>query len=373
MNQGRRFFAMRSTKRSCRSTLAFASAFLITACQGGSVNPVNAVPPQSYAIQPTQVSVDSIDRRGKCRLGKIHIYNGPSASGGVVQVTADGKGNIWYGEIGSNQIVKFSRQHRFTSYPIPTANAKPEGIAVSRRRVWFTEWNLPNVGRFARGRFKEYNVPALSGGQSQAVDIIAGPDKRMWFTTDLHGIGAITSRGQSTLYSIQNNGEQPSTLALGPDKNIWFTEFAGPNIGKITRNGAVTEYNVGGGQNNYGITAGPDGRIWFTDWNNFRIGTMKTDGSDLKYYPVPSGNPAEITLRKKDGKLYFTAIKFNGPAITGSFIGQITTKGVVRECAIKVPTATAFAAFGIVENPVGHAMFFVDNSSVSRLGELDVR
>lgn len=366
---------MRSTKRSCRSTLAFASVFLVTACQGGSVNPINAVPQQSYAIQPTQASLDSLDRRGKCRLGKINIYNGPSSSGGVVQVTADRKGNIWYGEIGSNTIVKVNRRHRFTSYPIPSANAKPEGVAFdSRRHLWFTQWNLPDVGRFARGRFTAYDITALSGAASNSISIVAGADKRMWFATDFHGIGAINLHGASTLYSIQNNSEQPSTLALGPDRNIWFTETAGSNIGKITRSGAVTEYNVGGGGNNYGITAGPDGRIWFTDWNNHRIGTVKTNGSDIKYYAVPSGDPVEITLRKKDGKLYFTAIQFNSSnAITGSYVGQITTRGVVRECAVKVPTPTKFAAFGIVENPVDHSMWFVDNSVMSRIGRLTVR
>jgi virginiamycin B lyase len=365
---------MRPTKRSCRSTLALASAFLITACQGGSGNPVTAVPPQSTALHTAPVSIDGIDRRKKCGIGKIHIYNGPSSSGGVVQVTADRKGNIWYGEIGSNQIVKFSRMHRFTSYPIPTANAKPEGIAISHGRISFTEWNLPSVGRLAKGRLKEYNIPALGGAASNSVGMAAGPDKRLWFTTDFHGIGAINSRGKSTLYSIQNNGEQPSTIALGPDKNLWFTEFAGPNIGKITRNGAVTEYNVGGGNNNYGVTAGPDGRIWFTDWNNFRIGTMKTDGSDIKYYSLRGVSPVEIATRKKDGKLYFTAVVQNqSHTIIQSYIGQITTKGAMRMCAVKVPTSTMFIPFGIVENPVGHAMYFVDNSTMSRLGELDVR
>src|SRR5579862_652966 len=154
---------MRPTKRSCRSTLALASTFLITACQGGSGNPVNAVPPQLYAMRAAPASVDGVDRGKKCGIGKIHIYNGPSTAGGVVQVTADSKGSIWYGEIGSNQIVKFNRLHRFTTYRIPAANAKPEGVAVSRLRTWFTEWNLPNIGRTAKGKFKHYTIRALGG------------------------------------------------------------------------------------------------------------------------------------------------------------------------------------------------------------------
>lgn len=356
---------MRSTKRSCRNTLALASAFLITACQGGSGTPVNTVPPQSTAIRIAPASIASIDGRNKCRFGKIHVFNGPGGTGGAIQIVADRSGNLWYGSIGINSIVKYESGHGGTAYPIPAANAKPEGIAFdSHRHLWFTEWNLPDIARFKRGKFKRYVVAALHGSQSQATDMIRGPDERIWFTTDNYGIGAHSLRGKTTMYSIQNNAEQPEKLAIGPDKNLWFNEFAGSYVGKITTRGVVTEYNVGGGGNNYGIAAGSDGRIWFTDSGNHRIGAMKTDGSGLVYYPVGTGSPAEIALRSQDGKLYFT--EWEG------YIGQISTTGVVRLCAIKA--SPTFVAFGITENPVDHSMWFVDNSDLkNRIGELVVR
>lgn len=80
-------------------------------------------------------------------------------------------------------------------------------------------------------------------------------------------------------------------------------------------------------------------------------------------YSVGNGSPAEIALRSQDGNLYFT--EWEG------YIGQITTKGVVHLCAIKAPKT--FVAFGITEDARDHSMWFVDNSGISRIGELSVR
>jgi streptogramin lyase len=346
-----------------RSALALAAAASVVACHGGPGTPL---PPQSAASLTAPLAIASVDGRNKCQFGKIHVYNGPAGAGGIVQIASDRSGNLWYGAIGINAIVKYVRRHGFTSYAIPAANAKPEGITLdSQGHVWFSEWNLPNIGRLAHGHFNQYDITTLNGAASQSVDTIVGPDKRIWFATDHAGIGARSTHGATALYSLPNNDEQPSKLTVGPDKNVWFTEFAGPNVGKITRSGAVTEYNVGGGRNNFGIAAGPDRRIWFTDSANHRIGAIKTNGSGLTYYSVGTGSPAEIAARPQDGKLYFT--EWEG------YIGQISTKGVVRLCAIPSGAST-FVAFGIIENAVDHSMWFVDNSpNVDRIGELSLR
>ena len=354
---------MHSTGPTFRKALAATTALLITACQSSSLNSIT--PPSTAAVVAPSNAIASIDGSGKCRFGKVHVFNGPSGSGGALQIVSDRAGNLWYGSIGINAIVKYVRRHGPAAYSISAPNAKPEGIALDPHgHVWFTEWNLPDIGRLAHGRVKQYNVSALNGSASNAIDMILGPDKRLWFTTDYNGIGAKSLHGGAVLYSLANNAEQPSKLAIGPDGNVWFTEFAGPNVGKITRSGAVTEYNVSGGQNSFGITAGPDGRIWFTDPQNHRIGAIDTDGTGLTYYSVGAGSPAEITGRKHDRNLYFT--EWNG------YVGQITTKGVVRLCAIPAASPT-FVAFGITEDPVDHDMWFVDNSGVDRIGELAVR
>lgn len=354
---------MYSTRRTVCGALAAATTFLLTACQSGSMS---SVPAQSAASIASRPAVASIDGRGKCSFGRIKVYNGPSGAGGSLQITSDSSGNVWYGADGLNAMVKFVRRHGPVAYPIPESNAKPEGVAEDpHRHVWFTEFNLPDIGRLTRrGRFSQFSLSPLGSSASEAVDLILGPDNRMWFTTDQFGIGAHALHGATTLYSIANNSEQPTKLAIGPDHNLWFTEFGGPNVGKMTKSGAVTEYNVGGGGNNYGISAGSDGRIWFTDSGNHRIGAVHTNGSGLTYYSVGAGSPSEIALRREDGMLYFT--EWQG------FIGQISPKGVVRLCAIPASSPT-FVAFGITENKVDHSMWFTDNSGTGRLGELAIK
>lgn len=349
----------------CKRLIALfgAATLLLTGCSGGTPSAI----PNGNTLMQSRSAPLSIDAAGKCRFGKIHVYNGPSGGGGAVQVISDQRGNIWYGSIGVNAIVKYVRKKGGIAYTIPSANAKPEGIAEDPHgRMWFTEWNLSQIGSVSsRGSVAEYPIAQFNGAQSRAVDMVLGPDKRLWFTTDAMGIGARSKNGSVVLYSIANNAEQPTKLTVGPDRNLWFTEYNGPNVGRITRSGHVTEFNVNGGANNFGIAAGPDGRIWFTDSANHRIGAMKTNGTGLIYYSVGTGSPAEIALRREDGKLYFT--EWEG------YIGQITRTGSVRLCAI--PANPKFVAFGITENRVDHSMWFVDNSTsgLDRLGELVVK
>lgn len=170
-----------------------------------------------------------LDRR--LRLARqLRIWNdprlqGPSGHGGALQIVSDRKGNLWYGELGTNAIVKFvRRRHAPIAYPIPATNAKPEGIAIDpRRHIWFTEWNYcPGIARLGHRKFTQYKIAALKGARSQAVDMILGSDKRIWFTTGNHGIGAHGLTGAAKLYAVNNNAESPTKLAVSPDKDVCF-------------------------------------------------------------------------------------------------------------------------------------------------------
>jgi streptogramin lyase len=333
-------------------------------CNGGAPNAVpNA---NQFSMQHPAASI-TYDGPTSCQFGKIHVYNGPIASGGnggELQIVSDRKGNLWYGDIKANAIVEFVRRNHAHShlFSIPSTNAKPEGITIdSHGHFWFTEFNLPQLGRVSpTGGMTQYTIPGLTSA-SESIDDIIGPDKRVWFTTDFNGIGARDASGNTVLYNIANNSEQPTKLANGPDGNLWFTEYAGANIGKITPSGMVKEYNVGGGANNFGIVGGPHNTIWWTDSANRRVGMMKTNGTNIKYFSVGTGSPAEIAYRPQDGKFYFTMWE--------GMIGQVTPTGKVHVCTI--PATPTFVAFGIVENPVDKSMWFVDNSgSVDRIGEL---
>jgi streptogramin lyase len=305
------------------------------------------------------IALSQINPDAKCQLGRITVFQGPTGGTGGVNITS-GLGDLWYGDHGLNSIVKMTTKGASTSYTIPTSSALPEGIALGpNKHVWFTEWNQDKIGDVSKnGAFQEITIKPPVQSPSQSVVMIQGPDKRIWFGTDVNGIGAHTVGGKTVFYDTQINSEQITGLTVGPDGNIWYTTSSGPHIGKMTTSGVPTNYNVGA-SGGFGLSAGPDGRVWFADPGSSRIGAINPDGSGLIYYNAGlTGQPYNV-VKAPDGNLYFATA-------TAEEIGRITTAGAIAECPINAPNA--FVALGITIGPDGN-VWSVDNthSQVAKL------
>jgi len=324
---------------------------MLAACQSGG-----ATLPQAATSTAAQSAVPLA-----CAFGKITVFNGPSGGTGGVNIAAGLSGALWYGDIGLNDIVRLSTNGLTKVKTIPSSNATPEGIALGpNKAMWFTEWTQPDIGSItAKLRIKLLAVKGFGSQASHSVGMVQGPDKRIWFTTGSWGLAAHKAKkSATTLYTTGVDGEDPSGIGVGPDKNLWFVTFTGPDIGKMTTSGKATTYNVGA-YGGFGITAGPDGRMWFPDPGNSRIGAINTDGSGLTYYNKNLiGQPFNI-VAASDGNLYFTT------GTTGA-IGQITTKGVIKEC--KVNSQQTLVSLGITIGPDKN-VWVLDNqhSQVARL------
>jgi virginiamycin B lyase len=337
-----------SKTKPARALALLLGTSVLAACQSGAGLPQAATPTSGQAI--TQTS---------CAFGKITVFNGPSGGTGGVNI-ASGLGSLWYGDIGLNDMVRLSTKGLTKVKTIPASNADPEGVALGpNNAMWFTEWTQPDIGSITtKLRIRLWAVKGLGGQQSGAVAMVQGPDKRIWFTTASHGLGAKKVSKGTTLYTTGIDGEDPSGIGVGPDKNLWFVTFSGPDIGKMTTSGKVTTYNVGA-YGGFGIIAGPDGHVWFADPGNSRIGTVKTDGSGLTYYNKNLiGQPFNL-VAASDGNMYFTT----GP--TGT-VGQITTKGVIHEC--KMNAGQTVVGLGITIGPDKN-VWILDNqhSQIARL------
>lgn len=325
---------------------------MLAACQGGG-----ATPSAPQAVSPTagQTVVQT-----SCKFGKITVFNGPSGGTGGVNIAAGLSGDLWYGDIGLNDIVRVSTKGLTKVHKIPTSGADPEGITLGpNKQMWFTEWSQPDIGSItANFRIRLYAVKGFGSQASHSVAMVQGPDKRIWFTTGSYGLAAHKVGRATTFYTTGVDGEDPSGLGVGPDNNLWFVTFSGPDIGKMTTSGKVTTYNVGS-YGGFGITAGPDGRVWFPDPGNNRIGAVKTDGSGLTFYSKNLIGQAFNIVSAKDGNLYFST----GP--TGA-IGQITPKGTITEC--KVNSQQTLVSLGITIGPDKN-VWLLDNqhSQVARL------
>jgi streptogramin lyase len=315
-----------------------------------------AGPGTSPPISPSLLSLESVPN-ARCSIGKIKVFKGPAGGGGGVNITTGLDKDLWYGDTTLNKIVRMTKEGRSRGYPIPTSGARPEGIAEGHKRMWFTEWSQAKIGSLtAKGRIREFVVKQLSGNQSQAVAMVSGPDKRIWFTTANYGLGAATAKGKTVLYTTGIDSEDPSGLGVGPDKNLWYTTFHGPDIGKMTTHGVATNFNVGalGG---FGLTAGPDGRVWFADPGHNRIGAISTSGTGLVYYST-TGSPFNL-VTAPNHYMYFTTA-------TSAKVGRISVTGEIKECAIHAPQL--FDALGITIGPDKN-VWILDNehSQVARL------
>src|SRR5262249_9846646 len=131
-------------------------------------------------------------------------------------------------------------------YAIPTSNSSPfQIIAGPDRNLWFTEFAAGKIGHITTGgAITEYS---LSTPFSNAGWITAGPEGNVWFTVDLpiriHRIGRITMSGMITEFDLPNPGDSPYSLIAGKDGNLWYA-VAGKKIGKISTSGSVTEYTL---------------------------------------------------------------------------------------------------------------------------------
>jgi virginiamycin B lyase len=254
----------------------------------------------------------------------------------------------------------------FTEYPIPTANATPEGIVEGPDgALWFTETGAYKIGRITtEGAINEYAVPPLIGGNvvgPQGIaegPFISGSLPAVWFTLG-GGIGSITISG--TITEFRNSvSSQPYFIAQGPDGNMWFTDTRSVAVGRVTPSGQFTEYvvpNAPGtpGLGIRGITSSPfpSPSLWFIDYLNRAIGSITTAGV-ITEYPVPnlatSDAHATITTTGQLGTLWF--------ADGNNSIGTIDTfTGAVTEYPVGVSPS------GLVMGPDGNIWFTSETSS----------
>jgi virginiamycin B lyase len=208
-----------------------------------------------------------------------------------MMITHGPDGNLWFSDVGTNQIGRISTHGKLSEFPLPNGSSFPRGIT-------------------------------------------SGPDGNLWFTetsssgsTIVGKIGRITPAGTIKEFPLSTPNSVPVMITSGPDGNLWFTETTtvGPNIsseiGRITPTGTITIFPIpnskyfsqGGGGYLDGvesgpaaISSGPDGNLWFTDLPD-RIGHISPDGKNIAEFPLPTTNGYSYGISGgSDGNLWFT-------------------------------------------------------------------
>jgi streptogramin lyase len=280
----------------------------------------------------------------------------PSENEGGAYI-ASGLGALWLTEDYGNRIDRITPQGRLTSFPLPEPERLPEQIVAGPdRRMWFTE-NGPRLGRIAsNGEISELSLP----GEAISNGIATGPDGNVWVSRFTSSRGSY--KGEIDI--VQPDGSVrafpvpgvPAAMVSGPGHSLWFVGEGGdhePAISRITLGGKVTEFPVPGGGYLGGIAAGPDGNLWFVHAGHSgppTIGRMTPRGHIVEF-PIhklgrAGSSPVDI-VAGPDGNLWFTE---QSP----SRIGRITPRGKVTQ--VLLPTH-ASAATGIAVGPDGNLWF----------------
>jgi streptogramin lyase len=200
-----------------------------------------------------------------------------------------------------------------------------------------------------------FNIP----GGLAAIDITAGPDGNLWFTTSeaqtgTYDIGRCTPTGAIKLFAVPTSattGQEPWGIAAGPDGNVWFTLSGSDQIGRIStaswNTGQTNEYSVAinGGRTPagpHGITTGPNGDIWFTDW---------TAGQIVEYPTSPV--LSQTLVSSTSDNLVGTAAGPNGDEWVADdldHMDRLCSTGTVQQYTL----ATFSHPYSVAEGPYPH-------------------
>ena len=206
-------------------------------------------------------------------------------------------------------------------FPLSTFPLPNQIVVGPDKALWFTTEGS-EIGRMTKaGDVTAYPYSATSGGGG----IVVGPDGALWFTL-ANEIGRITTAGEVATYPVPTPNSEPYFIAAGADGALWFTEYGVNQIGRITTAGVVTEYPLPAGNSNpTAIVAGPDGALWYIYSYQYAIGRITTSGSVTIYtVPFSTGGPVSIAVGP-DGALWFPT------DLTLGLIGRITTAGVLSQ------------------------------------------
>ena len=270
-----------------------------------------------------------------------------------------------------------SRAAAAVEVQVPTPDAAPLGVTVGPDgQAWFVE----NAG-FAVGRVQsahaasEFAVPSSALGVKGSLNsITTGSDGALWFTDDAPAaprIGRIDPASDAvTMTALPNAagqpfaGAQPLDITAGPDGALWFTTFRGASIGRIDTAGVATAYPVPGGGETRGITVGPDGAIWFTQSSPDAIGRLDPTSGQVTLHRLrsASGNvgPSGIATGA-DGAIWFTESQT-------SLIGRLdVARG--RVSTLATPTSQAMP-LGIT--PASDGGLWFTEADAGNVGRVDV-
>ena len=253
-----------------------------------------------------------IDPLGAENNGVVGLYNpadNSSSSGRFVipeegipsGIAIDGNGSLWMPIVvgdGSDKVVKFDpASEQFSSYNIPTPDARPAGITSDRLgNIWFAEAGAGSIAKIdpATGNITEYKPKNSLQALDEPVGVFADPDSSDIYISEHsgHTITVYNSLlGTFREYPSINEAGLPFGMAMDNYGNLWFAQHEIDKIGLIDpRTGEGTEANIPiTGSFVQWITSDNEGRIWFAAQRGSALGSTTTTANPASPQVVNDG------------------------------------------------------------------------------------
>jgi copper transport protein len=201
-------------------------------------------------------------------------------------IAIDGNGSLWMPIVagnGSDKVVKFDPAvELFSSYNIPTPDARPAGITSDRLgNIWFAEAGGNSIAKIdtATGNMTEYKPKSSTETVDEPVAVFADPESFDIYITEHsgHTITAFNSLlGTFRDYTAVNEAGLPFGMSMDSYGNLWFAQHEIDKIGVIDpRTGEGREANLPiTGSFVQWITSDNEGRIWFAAQRGSALGSV---------------------------------------------------------------------------------------------------
>ncbi|HEU0144419.1 MAG TPA: CopD family protein, partial [Nitrososphaera sp.] len=306
----------------------------------------------THVTQSVLASDDSlwyIDPLGTQNNGVIGHYNPTdnSSSGRFVipdegitsGIAIDRNGSLWVPlvvEDGADKIVKFDPStEKFSSFNIPTPEARPAGITSDRLgNIWFAEAGANSIAKVdpVTGNITEYKPKSPRQTLDEPTAVFADPDGFNIYIAE-HGGHRITAFNSllGTFHDYQSINEAglPFGMAMDSYGNLWFAQHEIDKIGVIDpRTGEGTEADVPiSGSFVQWITSDNEGRIWFAAQRGSALGSIITTAKPGSAVTVNDEQQQQLVLLNGTSgpttpiqQLGFSFADIAGPAIAAGIV-----------------------------------------------------
>jgi copper transport protein len=252
-------------------------------------------------------------------------------SGIMSGLAMDGNGSLWMPltvPTGRDKMIKFDIvTEQFSTYSIPTLEARPAGIATdSEGNIWIAEAGANSIAKInpATSNITEYKPKSPLQALEEPAAVFPDPGSSNIYIAE-HGSHTITVfnsiLGTFREYPSVNENGLPFGMAMDSYGNLWFAEHTIDRVAVMdprTGEGAEAKIPIAGSEIQW-ITADDKGKIWFAAQRGSALGSITITAKPSTAPPPGNGHDGGSAAGGIP-QLGFSFADLGGPAIAAGVV-----------------------------------------------------